>query len=94
MKLLVAGSAGYLGSVLILRLLDRGHEFDVVRLLCFGNHLPNQVGVLNKDISHPSVFASSCQVASQLSNDAVSHFCFGVSNKAPGNHSTSEVKES
>jgi nucleoside-diphosphate-sugar epimerase len=55
MKLLVAGGAGYLGSVLIPRLLDRGYDVDVVELFWFGNNLPNQVGVLNKDIFHLSV---------------------------------------
>jgi nucleoside-diphosphate-sugar epimerase len=55
MKLLVAGGAGYLGSVLIPRLLDRGYDVDVVELFWFGNHLPNQVGVLNKDIFHLTV---------------------------------------
>src|SRR5579864_543720 len=50
MKLLVAGGGGYLGSVLIPRLLDRGYDVDVVELFWFGNHLPKEVGVLNKDI--------------------------------------------
>jgi nucleoside-diphosphate-sugar epimerase len=55
MKLLVAGGAGYLGSVLIPRLLDRGYDVDVVELFWFGNHLPSQVGILNRDIFHLSV---------------------------------------
>jgi nucleoside-diphosphate-sugar epimerase len=55
MKLLVAGGAGYLGSVLIPRLLDRGYDVDVVELFWFGNHLPNQVGILNKDIFNLTV---------------------------------------
>jgi len=55
MKLLVAGGAGYLGSVLIPRLLDRGYDVDVVELFWFGNHLPSQVGILNKDIFHLTV---------------------------------------
>jgi nucleoside-diphosphate-sugar epimerase len=55
MRLLVAGGAGYLGSVLIPRLLDRGYNVDVVELFWFGNHLPREVGVLNRDIFHLTV---------------------------------------
>jgi nucleoside-diphosphate-sugar epimerase len=55
MKVLVAGGAGYVGSVLIPRLLDRGYDVDVVDLFWFGNHLPRQVGILNKDIFNISV---------------------------------------
>jgi len=50
MRLLIAGGAGYLGSVLIPRLLERGYKVDVVDLFWFGNHLPHQVSVVNKDI--------------------------------------------
>lgn len=50
MKLLIAGGAGYVGSALIPKLLDRGYKVDVVDLFWFGNHLPRQVGILNKDI--------------------------------------------
>jgi nucleoside-diphosphate-sugar epimerase len=50
MRLLIAGGAGYVGSVLIPKLLERGYKVDVVDLFWFGNHLPRQVGILNKDI--------------------------------------------
>jgi nucleoside-diphosphate-sugar epimerase len=50
MKLLVAGGAGYVGSVLIPRLIERGYKVDVVDLFWFGNHLPRQTGILTKDI--------------------------------------------
>jgi len=49
-KILIAGGAGYVGSTLIPKLLDRGYKVDVVDLFWFGNHLPRQVGILNKDI--------------------------------------------
>ena len=55
MRLLIAGGAGYVGSVLIPKLLDRGYKVDVVDLFWFGNHLPRQVGILNKDIFQLSV---------------------------------------
>jgi nucleoside-diphosphate-sugar epimerase len=50
MKLLIAGGAGYLGSVLIPKLIDRDYKVDVVDLFWFGNHLPSNVDVINKDI--------------------------------------------
>jgi len=50
MRILVAGGAGYLGSVLIPKLLERGYKVDVVDLFWFGNHLPGDAGILNKDI--------------------------------------------
>jgi len=52
MKVLIAGGAGYLGSVLIPKLMERGYKVDVVDLFWFGNHLPRQTGILNKDIFH------------------------------------------
>lgn len=50
MRLLIAGGAGYVGSALIPRLLERGYLVDVVDLLWFGNHLPVEAGFLNKDL--------------------------------------------
>jgi nucleoside-diphosphate-sugar epimerase len=50
MRILIAGGAGYIGSVLTPKLLARGYEVDVVDLLWFGNHLPSNVRVLHKDV--------------------------------------------
>lgn len=50
MRILAAGGAGYVGSTLIPKLLDRGYQVDVVELFWFGNHLPKEVGVVHKDI--------------------------------------------
>jgi nucleoside-diphosphate-sugar epimerase len=78
MKILCAGGAGYIGNVLIPKLLDRGYKVDVVDLFWFGNHLPRQVGILNKDIFHLSVedLESYDQVIflAGLSNDPMAEF--------------------
>ncbi|MGA9048754.1 MAG: SDR family oxidoreductase [Dehalococcoidia bacterium] len=50
MKILVAGGAGYLGSVLVPQLIERGYEIDVVDLLWFGNHMPDGIKVIRKEI--------------------------------------------
>jgi nucleoside-diphosphate-sugar epimerase len=50
MKVLVAGGAGYVGSVLVPQLIDRGYEVDVVDLLWFGNHLPPGMKVMRREI--------------------------------------------
>ena len=50
MKILIAGGAGYIGSVLAPSLLDRGYNVVVVDLLWFGNKLPKNVNVIQKDV--------------------------------------------
>lgn len=50
MKILVAGGAGYIGSQLIPALLEHGYETDVIDLLWFGNHLPENVNVAQRDL--------------------------------------------
>lgn len=54
MNVLIAGGAGYIGSVLCPRLLKRGYNVDVVDLLWFGKHLPDEVNVINKDLKELS----------------------------------------
>src|SRR5580704_246371 len=50
MRLLIAGGAGYVGSALIPRLLQRGYQVDVVDLFWFGNSLPEETGLLDQDL--------------------------------------------
>lgn len=50
MKILVAGGAGYIGSLLVPSLISRGHEVDVIDLLWFGNTLPQNISVIQKDL--------------------------------------------
>lgn len=50
MKILVAGGAGYIGSVLVPKLIERDYEVNVVDLLWFGNHLPKDVRIFEKNI--------------------------------------------
>jgi nucleoside-diphosphate-sugar epimerase len=50
MKILLAGGAGYIGSVLVPKILDRGYDVTVLDLCWFGNHLPEEVKVIQKNI--------------------------------------------
>jgi len=50
MKILVAGGAGYIGSVMVPKLAERCYKVDVVDLLWFGNHLPETINVIQKNI--------------------------------------------
>lgn len=50
MRIMVAGGAGYIGSVLVPILQEHGYDVDVVDLLWFGNHLPEGTTVIQKDL--------------------------------------------
>lgn len=50
MRILIAGGAGYIGTALVPKLLDRGYEVEVIDQCWFGNHLPPEVTVHRKDI--------------------------------------------
>jgi len=50
MRIVIVGGAGYVGSALVPKLLERGYDIEVVDLLWFGRHLPDRVKVSQKDI--------------------------------------------
>ncbi|RPI13531.1 MAG: SDR family oxidoreductase [Ignavibacteriae bacterium] len=78
MKILVAGGAGYVGSALVPELIALGNKVDVIDLFWFGNHLPKETGIVNKDIFH--VEASDVKgydvviFLAGLSNDPMAEF--------------------
>src|SRR5947209_8457949 len=78
MKILITGGAGYIGSALVPKLLERGYEVDVVDLLWFGNQLPDEVKVMKKDIFdlHEEELKQYDQVMflAGLSNDPMAEF--------------------
>ncbi len=89
MRILIAGGAGYIGSTLIPRLLERGYDIDVVDLFWFGDHLPEPVTRIKKDIFDMTVkeMEKYEQVIflAGLSNDPMAEFSPGknfVSNAA------------
>jgi nucleoside-diphosphate-sugar epimerase len=50
MNILVAGGAGYIGSVLVPALLDRGYGVTVIDAFWFGDHLPNTCTKITKNL--------------------------------------------
>jgi nucleoside-diphosphate-sugar epimerase len=78
MKILLAGGAGYIGSLLAPNLLQRGYEVAVIDLLWFGNHLPKGIPVIQKDLFNcqKEDFAGYDQVVflAGLSNDPMAEF--------------------
>jgi nucleoside-diphosphate-sugar epimerase len=50
MKILIAGGAGYIGSVMVPKLAERGYDIKVLDLLWFGNKLPSTIDVDKKNI--------------------------------------------
>ncbi len=78
MRILVTGGAGYIGSVLVPLLLDHGYDVDVVDLLWFSNHLPDQVKVTQRDLFECTVDEVSGYdqmiFLAGLSNDPMAEF--------------------
>ena len=78
MKILVAGGAGYIGSRLVPVLLEKGYDFSVLDLLWFGNHLPPEVEIIEKDIFDIDISAvegfDQVIFLAGLSNDPMADF--------------------
>lgn len=78
MKIMVIGGAGYIGSSLVPRLMERGYDVTVVDLLWFGNALPDSVAVQKRDANQLTEedFRGVDQVIflSGLSNDPMAEF--------------------
>lgn len=79
-KILVAGGGGYVGSVLVPRLLNRGYRVTVVDKFWFGNYLgvhPN-LSLVNADISNVTTESldgyTSLIFLGGLSNDPMAEF--------------------
>ena len=49
MKILIAGGAGYIGSVMVPKLAERGYDVTVLDLLWFGNNLPKGINIIKKN---------------------------------------------
>jgi len=78
MKIFIAGGAGYVGSRLVPNLLDHNYEVTVLDLLWFGNSLPKEINVIQKDIFDikPSILEGFDQVIflAGLSNDPMAEY--------------------
>lgn len=78
MKILLAGAAGYIGSVLVPVLIEHGYEVEVIDQLWFGNNLPSEVKVIRKDLfaCEQKEFDGYDQVIflAGLSNDPMAEF--------------------
>ena len=78
MRIMVAGGAGYIGSVLVPVLLGHGYEVDVMDQLWFGNHLPPEDKISQQDLFDCTVddLAGYDQIVflAGLSNDPMAEF--------------------
>lgn len=78
MRILIAGGAGYIGSVLVPKLQARGYRVDVLDLLWFGNNLPKGTHVLQKDVmsaTQDDMKGYDCVIfLAGLSNDPMANY--------------------
>lgn len=79
MKLLVVGGCGYIGSVLVPKLLAKGHSVHVVDTEWFGNHLEPHVnlGVSRcdmRDLFLPAISYDACICLAAIANDPCAEY--------------------
>jgi nucleoside-diphosphate-sugar epimerase len=78
MKILVAGGAGFIGSVLVPLLQEHGYEVEVIDLLWFSNHLPSGTPVRETNLFEitPEDLGGYDQIVflAGLSNDPMAEF--------------------
>ncbi len=78
MRILVAGGAGYVGTVVVPKLVEEGYDVDVIDLLWFGNRLPDRIKVIKKGVFDltPSDVENYDQVIflAGLSNDPMAEY--------------------
>ncbi|MBL8030458.1 MAG: NAD(P)-dependent oxidoreductase [Candidatus Doudnabacteria bacterium] len=81
-KILVGGGAGYIGTMLVPKLLELGHEVTVIDTCWFGNYLDSHVNLVKKDLFEcmESDFSGFDQVI----------FLAGLSNDPMAEHSPSK----
>lgn len=68
MKVLVIGGSGYLGSVLVPKLISSGYEVTSVDLNLFGDHLPNNVNKITGDIRDETLMKKEIEKADAIIN--------------------------
>ncbi len=82
MRIMVAGGAGFIGSVLVPLLQEHDYDVTVTDLLWFGNHLPPETPVVQKDLF--DVTEADLEGVDQmiflagLSNDPMAEFSPGL----------------
>ncbi len=81
-KIMVGGGAGYIGSALVPKLLELGHDVTVVDTCWFGNYLESHVKLVKKDLF-------DC-VESDFSGFDQVIFLAGLSNDPMAEHSPSK----
>ena len=71
MKILITGGAGYVGSKLVPKLLDLGHEVSVLDLMIYGENVLEDNGILAEDCIFIDDKESNVLAAREMGIEAV-----------------------